>query len=168
MKYVKKLAKAKRREQRRYIREYVRYHLRTQDIKGIDGKILKNCSDELICDKFREIFNCDPARRYMEQKHNLKIELKKNKNNFIDGDYVYFFMTKNRQYVKIGYSKNPYGRIKEVQTGCPLELMLIGYVKGDLKEERRIHEMFNRYRKHGEWFAVTGDLLYYMINRFYI
>ena len=67
---------------------------------------------------------------------------------------------KSRQVVKIGYSKHPEKRIKEIQGMCPLKLELICTFKGNYETEAALHYYFKNkkltYTK--EWFKVEGEL----------
>src|SRR5690606_10224318 len=56
---------------------------------------------------------------------------------------------------KIGYSKSPLHRIKEIQATNPNTVTLVGYWDGLLYHEHSLHRRFAHCRKHGEWFAMT-------------
>jgi hypothetical protein len=74
--------------------------------------------------------------------------------------YVYFITSEPDQYVKIGWSlKNPVGRMRELQTGCPEVLRLMAYFPGSLEEERRLHRTFAELHYRGEWFSLQYKLL---------
>jgi len=64
------------------------------------------------------------------------------------------------QFVKIGYSKDPIRRYKEIQYMCPLKLKLIITMNGNLETEAAIHRYYEEYRvKHtNEWFTVNKEL----------
>lgn len=55
--------------------------------------------------------------------------------------------------VKIGYSKHPMWRKKELESITGRSVSLLAYVPGDLATESTLHEMFKQYRAHGEWFV---------------
>jgi len=65
--------------------------------------------------------------------------------------------------LKIGKSKNPEGRLRQLQTGCPFEIRLIAVFleKGHL--EKRMHQRLRDYRINpltekktkGEWFDFS-------------
>ena len=67
---------------------------------------------------------------------------------------------KSKQVAKIGYSKHPEKRIKEIQGMCPLKLELICTFKGNYETESALHYYFRDkklpYTK--EWFKVEGEL----------
>lgn len=72
-------------------------------------------------------------------------------------DFVYFLLA--GPFVKIGKtSGRPDSRIKELQTGCPFPIQLVGHVRGGMSKERELHRSFADYRAHGEWFRHEGAL----------
>ena len=71
--------------------------------------------------------------------------------------YVYFIGPKDG-HVKIGYSKNPWARVKEFQTGTPDELHVLATVKTHEISERTVHELFESERVTGEWFKRSGGV----------
>jgi Meiotically up-regulated gene 113 len=80
------------------------------------------------------------------------------------GVYVIEAVGTNR--VKIGYSLNPEKRIKELSTGCPFELQLVGCVKGTIEREKQLHCRFTKYRVNGEWFELKGKLSQWISETF--
>ena len=56
--------------------------------------------------------------------------------------------------IKIGISKNPKNRMRQLQTGSPYKLKLLTIVNGRGDLERSLHESLNSYKKacKGEWF----------------
>lgn len=69
---------------------------------------------------------------------------------------VYLISSSGR--VKIGYSKNPWKRYRQLCTGCPnpLALVFTFYCHDAPSLERKLHESFSQYRANGEWFNVTA------------
>lgn len=66
--------------------------------------------------------------------------------------FVYFVRFSDR--VKIGFSANPAGRLKNIPHD---EVLAI--VPGTMADERGLHAQFARYRVTGEWFQADEDLL---------
>lgn len=64
--------------------------------------------------------------------------------------------------IKIGMSKNPQSRLRQLQTGSPYKLKLLTIVKGKGHLERSLHESLKPYKQSckGEWFdfECTGSL----------
>lgn len=56
--------------------------------------------------------------------------------------------------VKIGWSKNPAQRIRNLQTAHGSPLRLIGVGRGGKEREAELHERFGYARQHGEWFRL--------------
>ncbi len=81
--------------------------------------------------------------------------------------YVYFVACKDPDYrianphMKIGCTTDLDGRLKSIQTGSPVGLCFMGYIKSDdpIKLERYFHKLFKKDRKHGEWFDVTKAMI---------
>jgi len=69
-----------------------------------------------------------------------------------------YFKMGHPGYVKFGRARNPYTRVRELQTGCPLHLELWAAVDLDDRNEFRIHSAFSEYRLRGEWFSYEGDV----------
>ena len=74
--------------------------------------------------------------------------------------YHVYFITSNDAYVKIGYSNYPYRRMKDLQTGNPMELSMDDCiwmpnrsVAG--KIEKRVHKEYETMRTLGEWFDIS-------------
>jgi len=70
---------------------------------------------------------------------------------------IYFIRSEG--FVKIGHTTNRVKwRLKELQTGNPAKLELLGFVKGNRHDEYRLHELFGRLRHRGEWFRLDPEL----------
>ena len=83
------------------------------------------------------------------------------------GNYIYLIGTKGASYFKIGYSKNPEDRVRQLQTGSMyiLELVKTWQVNDMCKAEAAAHATFqknNRALKYPgtgwktEWFDLNG------------
>lgn len=68
--------------------------------------------------------------------------------------------TRDKQFVKIGYSKHPEKRMKEIQGMCPLKLKLICTFNGNLETERALHLYYldKKLPHTREWFKCGGEL----------
>lgn len=60
---------------------------------------------------------------------------------------------------KIGYSKNPKERLKQLQTAGATEYHLFYEIECEYatKVERVMHRYMNRYRTNGEWFQLPYE-----------
>ena len=72
--------------------------------------------------------------------------------------FVYFVQGESGGAVKIGFSKNPEIRIKELQTGYPDTLKILCLIPGNEQTEKRFHKQFDNYRLNGEWFEPVQDV----------
>jgi hypothetical protein len=59
-------------------------------------------------------------------------------------------------YIKIGFSRyDPHKRLKNLQTGCPFPIKLLGFVIGRMVQEEELHDVLKDYRIQGEWFDYS-------------
>lgn len=70
--------------------------------------------------------------------------------------FVYFI--KCGEFVKIGRSDDPKGRLLALRIGNPFDLTLLHTVPGDAFTEEQFHGMFATYRHRLEWFRFEGEL----------
>lgn len=68
-------------------------------------------------------------------------------------DDLYIIQSDVTGNIKIGRSKNPHKRLKQLQTGNPNKLKLIAEFKGEGWKEKELHERLSSYRLKGEWFS---------------
>ena len=67
-------------------------------------------------------------------------------------DHLYIIQSDFTGMIKIGRSKDPQRRLKQLQTGNPNKLKLIASFKGQGWKEKILHENLEKFRKEGEWF----------------
>ena len=69
--------------------------------------------------------------------------------------YVYAIKNTSTGNIKLGISKNPEQRLKQLQTGCDGKLELVAYRKADngYRDELQLHNENSQYAIHGEWFT---------------
>lgn len=77
--------------------------------------------------------------------------------------YVYVIAAQKEGPVKIGFSNNPYARLKELQTGNPQKLFILGTLgfkdkhPAELVEKLLHHHLTNNnVRAEGEWFYINA------------
>jgi hypothetical protein len=74
--------------------------------------------------------------------------------------YVYFVRPVGADGpIKIGCSKMPVRRLKDLMTWSPVELEVILTVPGDFATERNIHDCLWNDHLHREWFGATPRVL---------
>jgi len=71
--------------------------------------------------------------------------------------YIYLIQSLEEGYYKIGVSKNPQRRIKELQTGNSSPLKLIETYQSEYadKIERTLQRRYSHLNKEGEWFDMS-------------
>lgn len=68
--------------------------------------------------------------------------------------HTYLIAADGTHLVKIGIAKDPMRRLKELQTGQPMDLHLLWSIAGDYESDLHVH--FAVYRVRGEWFDLTS------------
>jgi len=68
---------------------------------------------------------------------------------------IYFATARDIGRFKIGYARDPQKRIEALQTGCPAKLEIECVVEGGYDLEAKLHQVFRKYRTHGEWFELN-------------
>jgi hypothetical protein len=71
--------------------------------------------------------------------------------------YVYLIQSLEDGYYKIGISKNPFSRRKQLKTGNASPSKLIEEYKAEYPKliETAMHNRYSHLRKEGEWFALS-------------
>jgi len=76
---------------------------------------------------------------------------------------IYFVLAPNYFRIKIGYtSGDPVDRLRQLQSGSPESLQLLGSLSGSRVIEKWIHHHFDHLRQKGEWFDFNWELRYFM------
>lgn len=63
------------------------------------------------------------------------------------------------RHVKIGKSVNIADRLSTLQTAHPEPLHFLGMLSPEPEEERWFHRKLGKYRAHGEWFRLEGEVI---------
>ena len=84
-----------------------------------------------------------------------------------DKDDLYIIQSDKTGMIKIGRSKDPEKRLKQLQTGNPNKLKLIACFKNEGWREKQIHESLRAYRLKGEWFSYdsVGSIPIYLYEK---
>jgi hypothetical protein len=73
--------------------------------------------------------------------------------------FIYFIGSSRSQAIKIGFSaKYPTARLETLQISSPHKLKLLAVIRGNMRREKKLHEMFAESRLEGEWFKSTPEL----------
>lgn len=73
--------------------------------------------------------------------------------------FVYCICHHERRAVKIGFSKNPARRLKQLQTGSADVFTLFDSFPADRSHETAFHHTFADRRINGEWFDDADNLI---------
>ena len=75
---------------------------------------------------------------------------------------IYFIVTEDFQFLKVGFSLDPPTRLKTLQTGNPLELKLLHTIPGTRRLEESLHREFSPFWVKGEWYKADPSILFRM------
>lgn len=75
-------------------------------------------------------------------------------------NYIYLIQSLENSYYKIGVSKHPNKRIKQLNTGNPSKTKLIHTYQSDLayQIEKSIQRKYSHAKKEGEWFDLSIEI----------
>jgi hypothetical protein len=76
--------------------------------------------------------------------------------------WTYFIQAGVDGPVKIGIAEDVEERLKQLQTGCPDDLRLIGRIHGNCESD--LHGRFERLRLRGEWFKPDVRLMAFIVE----
>jgi len=72
---------------------------------------------------------------------------------------IYFIGNREIKRVKIGYSVSAEKRLKDIQLCSPVKLEILCTIEGNMECEKKLHRKFANDRFHGEWFALTDEVI---------
>jgi hypothetical protein len=102
-------------------------------------------------------FNCPPKPKI--------IKTIRKKNGSTEMGKIYFMRAGDNGAIKIGFTRSPVAdRIKGVQTGCSVPIVLMGAMIGTQGDERDLHRKFAKHATSGEWFTPDDELLFYILD----
>lgn len=67
---------------------------------------------------------------------------------------IYLILNEPELALKIGYSKHPEKRLKQLQTSNHNKLILLSTFEGNIQEEKEFHRQFQNYNLGNEWFDL--------------
>ena len=75
--------------------------------------------------------------------------------------FIYLAQASQTQWCKIGMSKQPYKRMSSLQTGSPLEIILIHriFTFDMVALEKSLHDYYAAYSLRGEWFDLPAECI---------
>ena len=74
----------------------------------------------------------------------------------------YVYAISDGVHIKIGVAQCPHNRLKQLATGNPNKLTILGTFDGGYELESELHKRFTKVRDNGEWFIPTESLLEYL------
>jgi Meiotically up-regulated gene 113 len=77
---------------------------------------------------------------------------------------LYLIAPTSRTVAKLGYSKNPQQRLKQLQTGHSAPLELLATRRGTMADEAKFHQWLSPDRTSGEWFKWSDKIEQILTN----
>lgn len=74
------------------------------------------------------------------------------------GKYVYVVGQKDSTVVKVGFSKNPWARLVELQTAAHEKLEILAVFRSNSTSEVDLHVLLSDFHKNGEWFDLSPEV----------
>lgn len=134
------------------------YHLsdliRLRDMveKSIETYISKEISDEIV-----DSNNEEHIEEYLKS---WKIEKDSEPIEVAQG-FLYLFLDREYNRLKIGRSKNPSKRIKQIESNMMINLESLFELNNMGNLEQEVLILFNKYNIRGEWFSYQQDIVDY-------
>lgn len=72
---------------------------------------------------------------------------------------VYFILDADNDRMKIGHSRDPWKRLKQLQTGSSARLSLVAVIAGSDAVEKRMHSDMREHNVHREWFSDASECI---------
>ena len=81
--------------------------------------------------------------------------------------YIYFMYAREKRLMKIGCSGSPQKRKASIarEIGCPVDIIATYTSEAMYEHEHEFHKLFQKRRKHGEWFNI-GPKHMKIVDRF--
>ena len=79
--------------------------------------------------------------------------------------FLYFIATVGApggEYIKIGHSGTPEGRLAAISVSCPFPVRLVAKVEGTRFHEIWLQRHLAQWSSHGEWFRAVPEVLDYL------
>ena len=64
--------------------------------------------------------------------------------------FVYFLLTQDYSYMKVGFSKDPHKRLSQAQVDCPIELSIYHTIPGTKETEKSIQMSLGKHWERGQ------------------
>lgn len=136
------------------------YHLsdliRLRDMveKSIETYISKDISDEIV-----DSDNKEYVEEHLQSCKNT--ESKSIFEKITKNDYLYLFLDKANNKLKIGRSENPKKRLRSIQYEYNIILESLFKLENCGQMESFVLDIFSKYNLHGEWFSFNQEIVDY-------
>lgn len=72
--------------------------------------------------------------------------------------YASVYVLRVGEFVKIGVALDVSRRLETIKSSCPYPVELLKVIDGGRELEARLHQMFDRFRHHHEWFHAVPEI----------
>lgn len=113
---------------------------------------LQDAGEELLPDSVHE-----EREKHLLKVRNTRVEYNP-RERYVDQDVVYFIQAGMDGPIKIGFARDPWKRLEELQPGNPYALYLRATLPGGRRTEAKLHQRFAHLRLVGEWFEPEQEI----------
>lgn len=79
---------------------------------------------------------------------------------------VYFIKLEETSFVRIGFTNDLEGRVRNLKSSNPHKIRVIGTCEGERQMESYYHSAFKNLHVHGDWFREGPELKKFLESRF--
>lgn len=160
--------------------DYGRYVSDTKLLRAFLFPLFEKLKEEKVSSWLKECQDADlvfcyeiNSKKYLEIKmFDQKLRVKRSKYPPSNPDerlqlqegYVYLIGTDYKKPVKIGFSINPWARLKEITANHHEKLEILLTFKGEKRLESLIHKSIKNSRTKNEWFQLAPDMVECLID----
>jgi phage FluMu protein Com len=105
-----------------------------------------------------------PIKHINEVHKNTQLNTSCRSNKIAKGAYVYLILDNTNDFLKIGYSEDPYRRHKELVHGSTNEIRLLGFFPGSKVNEKIVQTKFKSANVKREWFCNDTAIIDYFTS----
>ena len=127
------------------------------ELKSLIDCTLDFYAEYKIDDEFVRKANCRVHEEAAEEYNRTREPKEKIKKE--DNTSLYLIFNPQLKHIKIGKSKNPEKRLKQLQISTSGILKIVAVYEGLGWNEKNLHSLFEEYRVKSEWFLVSEAIL---------
>jgi hypothetical protein len=144
---------------KRFKEDNIKY-LNNKKVDNLDIDELKKYYNIIYKEELTAFKNVEVAAKDYKNSNKTKVQKSTRVTRMnIKNGYVYIIYNKENEVCKVGWSKKPGRRLKNLQVGCPYKLSIMFYFKACRNDEKNLHKILKEHSLVGEWFKLSQNLL---------